>query len=35
MHQVWFVTGSSRGFGRAPRPAVFEAGDLDAATAPP
>jgi NAD(P)-dependent dehydrogenase (short-subunit alcohol dehydrogenase family) len=33
MKQVWFVTGSSRGFGRALVRAALEAGDLVAATA--
>jgi NAD(P)-dependent dehydrogenase (short-subunit alcohol dehydrogenase family) len=33
MKQVWFVTGSSRGFGRAVVRAALEAGDLVAATA--
>src|SRR5580693_1982555 len=33
MKQVWFVTGSSRGFGRALVQAALEAGDLVAATA--
>jgi NAD(P)-dependent dehydrogenase (short-subunit alcohol dehydrogenase family) len=33
MKQVWFVTGSSRGFGRALVRAAAEAGDLVAATA--
>jgi NAD(P)-dependent dehydrogenase (short-subunit alcohol dehydrogenase family) len=33
MPQVWFVTGSSRGFGRALVGAALEAGDLVAATA--
>ena len=33
MQQVWFVTGSSRGFGRALVRAALEAGDLVAATA--
>jgi NAD(P)-dependent dehydrogenase (short-subunit alcohol dehydrogenase family) len=33
MQQVWFVTGSSRGFGRALVLAALEAGDLVAATA--
>src|SRR5271156_723772 len=33
MKQVWFVTGSSRGFGRALVRAALEAGDLAAATA--
>jgi NAD(P)-dependent dehydrogenase (short-subunit alcohol dehydrogenase family) len=33
MQQVWFVTGSSRGFGRALVGAALEAGDLVAATA--
>ena len=33
MKQVWFVTGSSRGFGRAHVRAALEAGDLVAATA--
>jgi NAD(P)-dependent dehydrogenase (short-subunit alcohol dehydrogenase family) len=33
MKQVWFVTGSSRGFGRALVRAAIEAGDLVAATA--
>ena len=33
MRQVWFVTGSSRGFGRALVRAALEAGDLAAATA--
>jgi NAD(P)-dependent dehydrogenase (short-subunit alcohol dehydrogenase family) len=33
MTQVWFVTGSSRGFGRALVRAALEAGDLVAATA--
>ena len=33
MKQVWFVTGSSRGFGRALVHAALEAGDLVAATA--
>ncbi|MFE4678978.1 SDR family NAD(P)-dependent oxidoreductase, partial [Streptomyces sp. NPDC056723] len=31
--QVWFITGSSRGFGRALVTAVLDAGDLVAATA--
>jgi NAD(P)-dependent dehydrogenase (short-subunit alcohol dehydrogenase family) len=33
MKQVWFITGSSRGFGRALARAALEAGDLVAATA--
>jgi NAD(P)-dependent dehydrogenase (short-subunit alcohol dehydrogenase family) len=33
MQQVWFITGSSRGFGRALVRAALEAGDLVAATA--
>jgi NAD(P)-dependent dehydrogenase (short-subunit alcohol dehydrogenase family) len=33
MKQVWFITGSSRGFGRALVRAALEAGDLVAATA--
>jgi len=33
MQQVWFVTGSARGFGRALVRAALEAGDLVAATA--
>jgi NAD(P)-dependent dehydrogenase (short-subunit alcohol dehydrogenase family) len=33
MTQVWFITGSSRGFGRALAHAALEAGDLVAATA--
>ena len=33
MQQVWFVTGSSRGFGRALVRAALDAGDLVAATA--
>ena len=33
MQQVWFVTGSSRGFGRALVRAALQAGDLVAATA--
>jgi NAD(P)-dependent dehydrogenase (short-subunit alcohol dehydrogenase family) len=33
MKQVWFVTGSSRGFGRALVRAALQAGDLAAATA--
>jgi NAD(P)-dependent dehydrogenase (short-subunit alcohol dehydrogenase family) len=33
MKQVWFVTGSSRGFGRALVVAALQAGDLVAATA--
>src|SRR5690242_15089937 len=33
MKQVWFVTGSSRGFGRALVRAALQAGDLVAATA--
>jgi NAD(P)-dependent dehydrogenase (short-subunit alcohol dehydrogenase family) len=33
MKQVWFITGSSRGFGRALVQAALEAGDLVAATA--
>src|ERR1700761_2889607 len=33
MQQIWFVTGSSRGFGRALVRAALEAGDLVAATA--
>ena len=33
MKQIWFVTGSSRGFGRALVRAALEAGDLVAATA--
>ena len=33
MRQVWFITGSSRGFGRALARAALEAGDLVAATA--
>jgi NAD(P)-dependent dehydrogenase (short-subunit alcohol dehydrogenase family) len=33
MEQIWFVTGSSRGFGRALVRAVLDAGDLVAATA--
>jgi NAD(P)-dependent dehydrogenase (short-subunit alcohol dehydrogenase family) len=33
MQQVWFVTGSSRGFGRALVGAALQAGDLVAATA--
>jgi len=33
MQQVWFITGSSRGFGRALVQAVLEAGDLVVATA--
>lgn len=32
-HQVWFITGSSRGFGRALAGAVLEGGDSLAATA--
>jgi NAD(P)-dependent dehydrogenase (short-subunit alcohol dehydrogenase family) len=32
-HQVWFITGSSRGFGRALASAVLEAGDSLVATA--
>ena len=33
MKQVWFITGSSRGFGRALARAALQAGDLVAATA--
>ncbi len=33
MQQVWFITGSSRGFGRALVQAVLDAGDLVVATA--
>jgi NAD(P)-dependent dehydrogenase (short-subunit alcohol dehydrogenase family) len=33
MQQIWFITGSSRGFGRALVRAALEAGDLVAATA--
>ena len=33
MQQVWFITGSSRGFGRALVQAALDAGDLVAATA--
>ncbi len=33
MQQIWFITGSSRGFGRALVRAALEAGDLAAATA--
>ena len=33
MKHVWFVTGSSRGFGRALVHAALDAGDLVAATA--
>jgi len=33
MQQVWFITGSSRGFGRALIQAVLDAGDLVVATA--
>src|ERR1700683_34937 len=33
MKQVWFITGSSRGFGRALVRAALQAGDLVAATA--
>ena len=33
MEQTWFVTGSSRGLGRALVPAALDAGDLVAATA--
>src|ERR1700747_1603404 len=33
MQQIWFVTGSSRGFGRALVRAALDAGDLVAATA--
>jgi NAD(P)-dependent dehydrogenase (short-subunit alcohol dehydrogenase family) len=33
MKQIWFITGSSRGFGRALVRAALEAGDLVAATA--
>src|ERR1700750_1683964 len=33
MKQTWFITGSSRGFGRALVRAALEAGDLVAATA--
>jgi NAD(P)-dependent dehydrogenase (short-subunit alcohol dehydrogenase family) len=32
-HQIWFITGSSRGFGRALASAVLEAGDSVVATA--
>jgi NAD(P)-dependent dehydrogenase (short-subunit alcohol dehydrogenase family) len=32
-HQIWFITGSSRGFGRALASAALEAGDSVAATA--
>ncbi|HWZ51158.1 MAG TPA: SDR family NAD(P)-dependent oxidoreductase [Granulicella sp.] len=32
-HQIWFITGSSRGFGRALASAVLEAGDTVVATA--
>jgi NAD(P)-dependent dehydrogenase (short-subunit alcohol dehydrogenase family) len=32
-HQIWFITGSSRGFGRALASAILEAGDSVAATA--
>ena len=33
MQQVWFITGSSRGFGRALVQAALDAGDLVVATA--
>jgi NAD(P)-dependent dehydrogenase (short-subunit alcohol dehydrogenase family) len=33
-HQIWFITGSSRGFGWALASAVLEAGDSVVATAP-
>jgi NAD(P)-dependent dehydrogenase (short-subunit alcohol dehydrogenase family) len=33
MRQVWFITGSSRGFGRALVQAILDAGDLVIATA--
>jgi NAD(P)-dependent dehydrogenase (short-subunit alcohol dehydrogenase family) len=33
MENVWFITGSSRGFGRALVQAVLDAGDLVVATA--
>jgi len=32
-HQIWFITGSSRGFGWALASAVLEAGDSVVATA--
>ena len=33
MQQIWFITGSSRGFGRALVQAALDAGDLVVATA--